>query len=196
MNMTEIRKESLSCVEVDNIAMSELAQSAKEILGYSVLAILTEKKEIANLTELQLVLKSLDLDILNEDDVKKYKKIKLIEGTVVKFKEWLDQAKSKEEDARQFTGEDWYEQEIDKYDLPIPEFVLAKAIQIKQAFPLGVICIESLRGDPDPFLSVKVVDSQYSWRTKERYYIEVWDEPKFTGKISTAQSNYTDEISF
>lgn len=76
------------------------------------------------------------------------------------------------------------------YELPVPAYVLEKAIAIKERLPNVDIKIEQVKMfswkyelidrfvsffDPDPFLSV-----EYG---SQKYYIEVWDEPKFEAKL-------------
>ena len=58
----------------------------------------------------------------------------------------------------------------------IPEYVLNKAIQVKYEVPEVEILIDEFTVVPDPFLFVKL--------GAESYYIEVWDEPKFEGRLT------------
>lgn len=76
---------------------------------------------------------------------------------------------------------EWAHHDIAKYDRPIPEHILLKAIQIKEALPVAYIYVEQLeetedskvRPTPDPFLVV--------WHGTENYYIDVWDERDYEG---------------
>src|SRR5271165_6832711 len=128
MEMTEIRKSVIGVVESHNQALASLAEQAKSVLGYDVLSKLTTVEEKVELSSLQQALKDLDIEVLNADDVELYKKERLVEQTVVQMKLWL-----KEENRSRFMGPDWESITIDKYREPIPEFVIAKAVQIKQA---------------------------------------------------------------
>jgi hypothetical protein len=65
----------------------------------------------------------------------------------------------------------WKWTAIDKYTLPIPEFVLNKAIQIKKRLPDASLEIVHQGPAMDPFLWVGL--------NGEGYYVEVWDEPEF-----------------
>lgn len=65
----------------------------------------------------------------------------------------------------------WTNTEIKNYQQPIPEFVLNKALQIKERVPSAQFFVEHLEEKHDPFLKVKHGNLDL--------YIEVWDEPKF-----------------
>jgi hypothetical protein len=60
---------------------------------------------------------------------------------------------------------------IKGYHLPIPEFALQTAIDVKTACPEVALFIEELRTTKDPFLVAKLGG--------ETYYLEVWNEPGF-----------------
>jgi hypothetical protein len=181
MEMTEIKRTPIGIVEDCSSALADLAESAKNVLGYSLLAQLTAKpKREPGLTKLQQALKDLDIEVLNIQDVERYKRERQIEETVKQFKAWMSAPIE-----RNFEGPGWYREKIESYSEPVPEFVLAKAVQIKTAFPDCVISIESLRTHPDPFLTVEIPHPQYSWNDPlELYYVEVWAEPKFEGRVS------------
>lgn len=68
----------------------------------------------------------------------------------------------------------WHSEALEKYGKPIPEFALSRAIEIKRELPSAQFFIEELRYDPDPFLYIQVGNV--------RYYLDVWDEPKFEGR--------------
>lgn len=79
----------------------------------------------------------------------------------------------------------WQTAAITNYPGIIPEFVLSKALEIKEALPKTEFTIEYLsRSDehnpyverlPDPFLIAHL--------DNERYYIEVWDEKEYENKL-------------
>jgi len=182
MQLTEIRKVSLSASE-DNGALVSLALSAKEILGYDVFA-----KSVAVLTELtplQAALQSAEIEVLRNDDVAKYQKEQMIEHTAALMKNWLKEtaAMAEVKSFNRFSGPAWVQTKISEYSQPIPEFVLAKAVQIKQAIPDCEIYVESLEDHPDPFLVVAIPDGRPYYPAKERHYVEVWAEPKFEGRL-------------
>lgn len=76
---------------------------------------------------------------------------------------------------------DWFKSSLEDFTGNVPEFALAKAIQIKEALPKAKFDIEYLAYAeqnnpnpaplPDPFLVATLDD--------ERYYIEVWDEKEY-----------------
>jgi hypothetical protein len=186
MLMTEIRKESLAEVESVNEAMTTLAESAKSVLGYDVLAKITAKAATVECTGLRAALKSLDIEVLLASDVRKYMKERQIEQTVANMQKWIEKFAADDEIGQwvRFDGPAWVRAKIAEYKEPVPEFVLAKAVQIKQAFPECEIWVESLKDHPDPFLSVGIPDTKYTWSDPtELYYVEVWEEPKFEGRL-------------
>ena len=69
----------------------------------------------------------------------------------------------------------WQKTEIYRYQDEIPEFVLRKALQIKQRVPSVEFFIEHIGVRHDPFLIVR-------YKTQE-YYVEVWAEPKFESEF-------------
>jgi hypothetical protein len=70
----------------------------------------------------------------------------------------------------------WQHTQLSEYSQPIPEFVLDKAIRIKETFPEVHFYVQHLN-DPkaDPFLIVA--------HDREVYYIEAWDEPRFEAQL-------------
>lgn len=135
--------------------IESLAKKAKEVLGYMVL-------EYDLSTKLAETLKGLDIEILDREQVDDYK-----QALEVTQRGALIGRESK-----------WEKFHIDMYPRPIPEHVLNKAIQIKERLPSVDFFVDELRSNriPDPFLLVKL--------GREEYYIEVWDEPKFEGRIT------------
>ena len=197
MKMTEIRKETIGMVAQINDSISGLAESAKSVLGYDVLAKLTDKVAQEDLTPTQLALQELGIEVLNRRDVFVYQRERVIERTMVGVakqmqelsqelvKAWMQgQASANELDRiNRFSGPAWTFQKISEYRQPIPEFVLAKAVQIKQRVPECEIYVCGLEDDPDPFLCVGD-KKKYSWAEPENiHYVEVWAEPKFEGKM-------------
>jgi hypothetical protein len=76
----------------------------------------------------------------------------------------------------------WRTIELSKYEKPIPEFALAKAVEIAEKVKNAQFSVEELTvsaervvHDRDPFLIVTA--------GRETFYIEVWDEPKFETKL-------------
>lgn len=68
---------------------------------------------------------------------------------------------------------------ISRYKSMVPEFVLRKAVQIKEACPTALIYVDALKVNtrpfPDPFLVVKLGN--------EKYWVDVWDEAAFESEV-------------
>lgn len=200
MLMTEIRKQGLGVLEQVNDVVLSLASQARELLGYDVL----EKRvggvaAAVELTPLQQALKELEIEVLIPADVDRYQRERQAEQTKLNLEKWLKEFSTSDTALGQyvrFDGPAWVRQKISEYKQPVPEFVLAKAIQIKQRVPECEIYVESLQDHPDPFLIAAIPDTQYSWaEPKERYVVEVWLEPKFEGMVRDAAVS-TDSIPF
>lgn len=76
----------------------------------------------------------------------------------------------------------WATVPIEEYRQDIPDFVMRKAIQIKEKMPAAQIVIEELTAKKervarryDPFLVAKFEN--------EKYYIEVWNEREFEDEV-------------
>lgn len=82
----------------------------------------------------------------------------------------------------------WRNFALQSYTGTVPEFVLEKALQIKNKCPNATFEIKQLVAGterrevvrPDPFL---IVNLQNSDRTVESYYIDVWDEKEYESKM-------------
>jgi len=161
MEISEIRKEKLSVTPVGELE-ANLAEMAAEILGYSAVEAKREAEYVQAMPKLKSALANLEIEILNPNDVARYKMEKRHAAECRLLTE------RSEREPQLF----WQEREIAKYRKPIPDFVLNKAIQIKKEIPECTLNIEELDENPDPFLLVKI---GYS----EEYYVEVWSEPRF-----------------
>ena len=174
MKMTEIEREPITILEWSEPCVS-LAAEAQEVLGYKLLAT-TQEKEPEKHSELALILAKAEIPVLNAEQVKLYQTELLKDRSIVAFNEWLKNPE------RMFWGPGWEKTEIAKYPLPIPEFVLNKAIQIKKLLPEVRIYVEHLSEHPDPFLIVATKHETYDF-DGETFYVEVWEEPKFEGRL-------------
>lgn len=184
MVLTEIRKQSFDILDSMSSGISSLAQQASELLGYDLLSKVTGVA-IAELTPLQQALKELEIEILMPGDVLAYQKERQLEQTKSNLEKWTREFVERTELGRftRFDGPAWVQEKIAEYKQPVPEFVLAKAVQVKQRVPECEIYIDSLQDHPDPFLVVVIPDERQYYPAKERYYIEVWAEPKFEGRL-------------
>jgi hypothetical protein len=97
--------------------------------------------------------------------------------TEVMFREWVKNP------IGTFIGPSWDKTRIEQYREPIPEFVLNKAIQIKKAMPEVRIYVQHLSEHPDPFLIVATKHKDYECLDAQELWVEVWEEPKFEGRI-------------
>jgi hypothetical protein len=72
-----------------------------------------------------------------------------------------------------FVRATWRCTKLAKYRGAIPEFALSRAVEIKERLPKARFYVEELTVDKryDPFLIVAC--------GRERFYIDVWDEPEF-----------------
>ena len=165
MNITGIRREKL--VEALPEPIASILGEASEVLGYAV-----TPQRVTYQSKLRTVLAKLEIEPLNEADVVRYQAETVVE--LLLDSKHLDSLIQGSPDYRFFSY--WTSVELTKYHDPIPEFVLAKAIQIKKEFPEAEFFIQSLEGDPDPFLLVKDGYNDHA-------YIEVWAEPKFEGRL-------------
>lgn len=144
-----------------------LADEAAAVLGFSANSVV-----VVQATLLASTLAALDIEVLNWRDVLQYQYQKQAE----------ENCKRLEEPGWQWRNDlSWSMTPIDKYNKPIPDFVLHKAIQIKKALPECEILVEELQQSPDPFLIVRVKHARgYGY---EGYYVEVWDESSFEHRL-------------
>jgi hypothetical protein len=165
----------------------KLAREAKRVLGYSGLLSYTAGGR------LQAVLESLEIEALDPQSVFEYQ---IQYGTatlsipVTFFEEVEDDDDDEEEEDddvvrpvkrrnKSDTTDRWGRVPISEYAKAIPDFVVNKAIQIKQSLPQVKLYVEELQKDPDPFLVAVFQCDEYI----EEFYIEVWQEPRFEGRI-------------
>lgn len=81
------------------------------------------------------------------------------------------------------TTRSWKSVPLDGYEGNVPEFVIYRALRIKEAMPNAELSIMQLqyerdtftRPDPDPFLAV--------YLKHERYFVDVWDEKEYESKL-------------
>lgn len=182
MLLTEIKREAVVLPTEFTSDVATLAGDAEKVLGYSLLRqSLDEPREQP---ELLKVLGELGIEILNKAQVVTYMRQRLVDRTIEMMGEWEKGEPDPLRSWTSFSGPSWASTDIAKYKEPIPEFVINKAVQIKQALPQAGICIVHLTEDKDPFLKV-TLGKQDEWNDKvgEAYFIEVWEEPKFEGRL-------------
>lgn len=162
--------------------VADLAGDAESLLGYSVL-----KENLDPPVEtptLARVLAQLGIETLNRVDVIRYMRERLCDRTLELMDEWQKTVPDPLRSWSNFSGPTWVTTDISKYKEPIPEFVLNKAIQIKRELPDVGVYIYHLTEAKDPFLLVTYgATSEYDFDAGERYFVEVWEEPRFEGRV-------------
>lgn len=177
MVANEIRRSRASEVEQGFDLVSVIARKAEALLGYSVLR---ERLGIhpASLTR---TLEELEIEPFLEVDVRRYKaeKAREVENQVwadFQQKASLDPAGAVEMLVTSFVRVTWRRAKLSKFRGEVPEFALSKAIEIKERLPKVRFYVDAIKVDKryDPFL-VAVCG-------RERFYIDVWDEPEFESR--------------
>ena len=173
----------------------QLAKKASRVLGYRGLLTFNAGGK------LQAILENLEIEVIDPKAVFEYQQKfgktqynkAIVFGSVNERDTDDDEDDEEEEDddeepVRAGTGRYWWNRvAIAKYAKAIPEFVVSKAIQIKEALPEVQIFVEELQYDPDPFLVVVCKNDNFT----EQYYVEVWEEPQFEGRL---MASHTREI--
>lgn len=173
MNATDIIRIKPQAVSVP---ANQLLDEAASLLGYK----RPEKSPTPG--RLYDALAALEIEILDARSVERYMLVKLFEAA--------SQAQANEHALTSWNstvlrygfghslnvGASWAELPIDQFTRDIPEFVLNKAVQIKQAIPEVELRVHFLSDSPDPFLVARLKIEQHHY---ESYYVEVWDEPEF-----------------
>jgi hypothetical protein len=167
MKIEEIKRDKCS-VAVEPIA--SLLDEANQFLGYGVASRTERSQAVSPLRDL---LAKLEIEPLNLADVVRYQAEMIAELM-------LDPAyqRSRIDASHEYRFfHYWSEEKLSTYSEPIPEFVLSKAIQIKKANPEVQFFVQSIEGQPDPFLIAVLGNSD------DYAFIEVWEEPKFEGRL-------------
>lgn len=156
-----------------NSARDVLAAEAMQKLGYTALRDdATGSKSLGVLTgKLTETLLRLEIEPLDTAHVLRYQMDEAGRVTLEKihdnFSHWVK---------GWFSAATWQHTKLAEYKQAIPEFVIRKAIQIKDALPEVEFVIHHM-SEPkaDPFLIAVLGE--------EIYYVEVWDEPRFEGTL-------------
>lgn len=159
-------------VEADDVDLSDprrkLATEAEALLGYTPL-----REELKAPGRLRLALAKLEIEIFDQKKVDSYKA------------QMADHYRT----AEKMIEPTWRITPLSRYLKPVPEFVLAKAIEIKRELPEAHFYIDELA--IDPFLIVSIVAltdfvvNQPSRRldAEMAVYVDTWSEPKFEATI-------------
>ncbi len=179
MVSNELRRARASEVAPEFDLISAIALKDEALLGYSGL----RRKLGIHPASLTRTLEELGIDPFLEEDVKKYKASKARD---LEMKVWadfqrragLDPTGAVEALITSFVRVSWRRTKLAKYEGEIPEFALSRAIEIKERLPKARFFVEELTVDKryDPFLIATC--------GRERFYIDVWDEPEFESQQS------------
>jgi len=164
----------------------KIAKKASRVLGYRGLLTFNAGGK------LQAILESLEIEVIDPKAVFEYQS-KFGRATYNKPVIFVEEAiQDDDEDDEEEEDDDdeepvrsshgryfWNRVPIKEYHKAIPEFVVSKAIQVKEALPEVQVFVEELQYDPDPFLVVTCKNDNFI----EQYYIEVWEEPQFEGRF-------------
>ena len=152
-----------------NSERSRLATRAADLLGYTALAANVSGKVASSVCvgKLTEVLKAMEYEVLDVSAVIRYQmeEVSRLTAEMIHedFRSWT---------SGYFSAAQWHQTDLRSYDKAIPEFVIDKAVRIKEQLPEVEFRIQYI-SEPkaDPFL-IAILG-------KEIYYIEAWDEPRF-----------------
>ena len=144
----------------------KLAVDAEMLLGYQPL--LRDTKAPGRLRR---ALAALEIEVLDQTSVDAYK--------VQMVQHYASHQKMRDPT--------WRIRPLRGYSQPVPEHVLAKAVEIKRVLPEVEFYVDQLA--VDPFLIVSLAKLEDVWTNQTTRgldpetaaYVEVWDEPKFEG---------------
>ena len=158
-------------VDVRNLDLTnprqKLAADAEALLGYSPL-----RRELRNPGLLKQVLAKLEIPILDEHSVNRYKS------------EMVDHFRT----ANKMPDPTWRLFPLRSYSSPIPEFVLQKAVEIKRELPDARFYVDQLAVDPFLIVSMTTLPDYVSNIVRAldpdlSAYIDCWAEPKFEASM-------------
>lgn len=172
MPACELHRIPASEIESSTLIAS-LAVRAEALLGYSWLRRRLNLKP----STLAVVLQELEIEPFCPEDVKRYKAERLRNAKHAVYAEY--EKRSIAENfltslaPGTFVHGKWRRTRLRSFEGEVPEFVLSRAIEIKERAPNVEFEVEALRIDSryDPFLIVKC--------GRQRFYIDVWDEAEF-----------------
>lgn len=159
-------------VEADDVDLSDprrrLATEAEALLGYTPL-----REELKAPGRLRQALAKLEIEIFDQKKVDSYKA------------QMADHYRT----AEKMIDPTWRITPLSKYSKPVPEFVLAKAIEIKRELPEANFYIDELAIDPFLIVSIgKLPDFAVNQPSRGldaemAVYVDTWSEPKFEATI-------------
>jgi hypothetical protein len=173
----------IAVVQEQDELLAQVGRDARDILGYKPLHKLAVLKEC----RLRETLIELGIEVLNPATILLYqeklgvphpdlRELVKNSGAFVEAVDDDDESDEDDDDEMPSNRKSWQRQSLESYGAPIPAHVLQKAIEIKKALPSVEFSVEQLKMMPDPFLIVEF--------REEQFYIEVWEEPKFEGRVT------------
>jgi len=158
---------------------ASLAVKAKSLLGYKPLMheVFGHVTSEADIGALGKVLLALDVEVLEMGSVFQYQVNEAARRTQEELNKLVSGGQVKRIFSWGFSAASWAHTNLKDYSEPVPEFVLNKAVQIKESCPDVGFYVHHMN-DPkaDPFLVAMLGD--------EVYFIEVWEEPRFEGRLT------------
>ncbi len=160
----ELRRVRFEAEELD--ARAALAAEAEDLLGYTPL-----RDAVKAPGRLRRALAALEIEVLDQDAVDAYK-AQMVEHHR-SYNKTVDPT--------------WRITALADYALPVPEFVLRKAVAIKRALPEAQFYVDQLAVDPFLIVTLEadgLYDSLVNHSSRKlnpdtAAYVEVWSEPKF-----------------
>lgn len=172
MPVAELRRAPASAVAKPSNPIMALALKAEAVLGYSRL----RKRLGIEQGSLASTLNELGIEPFRSQDVNRYKMEKAREIEHEVLAEYRRRARQELQfiiPPGTYVRAGWHTVPLKDYQGEVPEYVLSRALEIKEGMPNAEFEVEELRVEKryDPFLVVCC--------GRERFYIDVWDEQPF-----------------
>lgn len=156
-----------------NDVRNHLAMEAESVLGYTKI-----REKVKAPSQLRCVLAKLEIEVLNAEEVQKYKL----------------QACGHMKTARKLSDPRWAVTPLKDYKGEIPEFVISKAVEVKKELPAAQFFVEHLQEDPFLLVSTLPPSSVHTGWTgnlgglavtqpEDVMYLEVWNEKSFEARV-------------
>lgn len=165
--------------EAQAVELPNIMEQAAANLGYKGRRAPQRAIMAAEIGPLQGVLAQLEIEVLDNRDVLTYMYEKLFESQQAHLQEMLIDGRPRWSEVRLIQ---WHDTRLKEYYNFVPDFVLAKALEIKTACPEVEFTVLHLERSPDPFL-IAHLGGEWAFQWKECYVIEVWDEAAFERRM-------------
>lgn len=164
----KLSRVSVNVSNLKQLTDEDLMTEIKDVLGYGEVDKALELKKIA------AIFSDLDIEPFSVQKVQAYKKEKAASLNRVRYTGWGD---------RVTTRGVWLRYQLRGYQKAVPAFALLRAAQVQKALNAaniqGTFFVEELtkrhtKTVVDPFMILEAAG--------KRFYLDVWDEPKFEGR--------------